>query len=121
MKRSIQIMLILCVVATSRARENNWQFTFEDGSQKSAVTMTALEDDSLRLTHLEQEHTVAIKNIAEIKREKKSKFLLGAGAGLLTGGVIGGLLGYTLHEDEPQDDGETVRRLGACREWQPQP
>lgn len=106
MKRIMCILLVGALLAshvmglTKDRRGAEVKVRFLDGRIVHGELITVKPDSLLILDkYTGMDTSVELENIREVLIVKKSKFLKGAGLGLLIGSAGGGLLGYALGDD----------------------
>lgn len=96
-------LLRLFIFASALPAQNKvWQIKLASGDMLSNVSVQNVVGDSLAVSQDGQTRRIAVDAIVEMRRARKSKFWLGAGIGLLAGGVAGGLIGAATYEESTE-------------------
>ena len=90
----------LCV-----AQGTIWQITLANGAVISAPSCL-IAGDSLRLENDDHAQTVALSELVQLRKIKKSKFWLGSGIGLVVGAATGAIIGAASYEPPKHTPGE---------------
>lgn len=92
---------------SNRDQHNLWQVTTQTGTLEN-VLLETMNGDSLSVIVNGKKSFISIASVVQVRQTRPSKFLEGAGIGFATGGIIGGIIGYSSYS--PSNDGE---HLGA--------
>jgi hypothetical protein len=99
MKTRILISIFILATSSLFAKTNHWTLVFAHRDTISNVSLQQLKNDSLTISGEGFTKCVPINSIMELLKPRKPNFWKGAGIGLLTGTVAGGLLGWATYSD----------------------
>jgi hypothetical protein len=106
MKVKIFISIFIVAASSLFAKTNHWTIVLAHGDTISNVSLQQLKNDSLIISGEEFTKSIPIDSIMELRKPRKPSFWKGAGIGLLTGTVAGGLLGWATHSDSKSSDSQ---------------